>query len=230
MIKITNIKGQIYLIKMNDTNNNTFYKVGRTINFYKRNKAYNYADILCVISSENIIYDEKAIIHIFNNKCKLDKGKEFFISESDEFVLKIFIDYFQKKINNKLIKNKINNIESANTNTDNNKTSINIVKSIINNENKIIDNVKTNLDKIEDRKCTKCNKIFIYPSELKKHFKNTVCCYKSNEDIKIFFSEIKINKEEKKQNHKFKCDKCNSTFVQKCSLIRHINTTKCNKK
>jgi hypothetical protein len=79
-----------------------------------------------------------------------------------------------------------------------------------------------------DRTCTKCNKIFIYPSELKKHLKYTINCKKSNEEINNFFSQIKQNKEENKKNG-FMCNKCNSIFVQKCTLTRHINTSKCNK-
>ena len=80
-----------------------------------------------------------------------------------------------------------------------------------------------------DRTCTKCNKIFIYPSELKKHFKNTIFCKKNSEDIKQFFIQIKLNKQEQNKNKKYKCDNCNTIFVQKCSLTRHINTSKCNK-
>ena len=83
---------------------------------------------------------------------------------------------------------------------------------------------------MEDRTCTNCDKIFIYPSELRKHFAKTICCRKSDEDIEQFFIQIKIDKQEKnKINSIFKCEKCNTTFVQKCTLTRHINTSKCNK-
>ena len=82
---------------------------------------------------------------------------------------------------------------------------------------------------MEDRTCTNCDKIFIYPSELKKHFKHTICCKKSDEDIKEFFIQIKINKQEKNKNRQYICCNCNVIFLQKCTLTRHINTSKCNK-
>ena len=100
------IKGQIYLIKMCDTNNRTIYKIGRTNNFYERNNSYLFAEILNVIRSDNIAYDESEIIKIFIKNCKLEKGREYFTGESDEFVLKIVLDYFINKINQSLEVNK----------------------------------------------------------------------------------------------------------------------------
>ena len=82
---------------------------------------------------------------------------------------------------------------------------------------------------MEDRTCTNCDKTFIYPSELKKHFKHTICCKKSDDDIKDFFIQIKINKKKQNKNIKLKCDNCNTLFVQKSTLTRHLNTSKCNK-
>ena len=35
------IKGYIYLLKVGDTKNRIIYKVGKSINFYKRYKEYN---------------------------------------------------------------------------------------------------------------------------------------------------------------------------------------------
>ncbi len=96
------IKGQIYLIKMCDTNNRIIYKIGRTNNFYERNNSYLFAEILNVIRSDNIAYDESEIIKIFIKNCKLEKGREYFTGESDEFVLKIVLDYFINKINQRL--------------------------------------------------------------------------------------------------------------------------------
>ena len=89
--------------------------------------------------------------------------------------------------------------------------------------------IKKDIYNIEDRTCNNCDKIFIYPSELKKHFKHTICCKKNDKDIKDFFMQIKKNKQEYNKNIQHKCDKCNTIFVQKCTLTRHINSSKCNK-
>jgi hypothetical protein len=254
------IAGQIYLILMCNTLKDYIYKVGRSINFYERKKNYNYVKILNVIDSDDIVYDESEIIKIFNKNCKLDKGREFFSTTNDsDFVLNIFLDYFINKIKinteNKNLnitnENNISNINTINTIINENIDTINNIvieentdtinnivieenkNTIINNENNIKNennNAKNNYNNIEDRTCTNCNKSFIYPSELRKHFAKTICCRKSDEDIEKFFIQNKINKQEKNKNKSnFKCDKCNTTFVQKCTLIRHKTTSKCNK-
>jgi hypothetical protein len=58
------LEGYIYLIKMCDTNNRTIYKVGRTIDFYRRYNDYNYAKILNFCISSNIDNDEYEIIKL----------------------------------------------------------------------------------------------------------------------------------------------------------------------
>jgi hypothetical protein len=105
-----NIKGYIYLLKMCDTNNRIIYKPGKSINFYKRYKEYNYAEILIFIISDDITKDENEIIKLFNINCKLDTGREFFLAKDDNFVLKLFIDYFSNKINRSIKNNNIINI------------------------------------------------------------------------------------------------------------------------
>jgi hypothetical protein len=110
------IKGHIYLLKMCDTKHNIIYKVGKSINFYKRFKKYNFAEILTFIVSYDITKDENEIIRLFNINCKLDTGREFFLAKDDNFVLKIFMDYFSNKINR--------SIETSNSNSITNITSV----------------------------------------------------------------------------------------------------------
>ena len=88
-------KGQIYLIKLCDTDKRTIYKIGRSKNFMKRLKNYNYYEIISIIKSTDTINDEREIIKIFNKNCKLDKGNEFYTSDRDEnYVMNIFLNYF----------------------------------------------------------------------------------------------------------------------------------------
>ena len=63
------IKGYIYLLKMCDTNHRIIYKPGKSVNFYKRYKEYNYAEILTFIVSDDITKDENEIIRLFNINC-----------------------------------------------------------------------------------------------------------------------------------------------------------------
>ena len=52
-------KGYIYLLKLGDTNNRIIYKVGKSINFYKRYKEYNYAVILHLCTFKTPILNSK---------------------------------------------------------------------------------------------------------------------------------------------------------------------------
>ena len=219
---MTKLKGQIYLIKMCDTIQNIFYKVGRSINFYKRQKNYNYIEILNVIKSDDIVYDETEIIKIFNNKCKINKGREFFTSESDDFVLKIFLDYFINKIVNPIVEPIVNPIVDAiiepivepivNSVVE----SINIIDKHIKKENNII-TINKSCPSID------CRKEFIYFSELKKHLYSSCNCSKDIIDIELFILQKKtfLKKEEKK------CIICNSVYSKKSSLDRHIKNSHC---
>ena len=59
---MTKQTGQIYLIKLCDTKNRIIYKIGRSENFMKRLKAYNYYEIISIIKSTDIINDEKKLL------------------------------------------------------------------------------------------------------------------------------------------------------------------------
>ena len=246
-------KGYIYLLKMCDTLNRTIYKVGKSINFYKRFKSYHYAEIITFIISEDIHNDEKQIIKKFNKFCKLDTGKEFFIAKDDFYVIKLFLDYFVNK-NNKNI-SEINNNSIIN-NIDNNANNIEdiVIDNVENNleddvkddlednvEDNLEDNVEDNVeDRIEnvvdDKKIIKiicpniiCKKEFKFISLLKKHLLNSYHC---NKDIII--DEYILEKKQEKNNlveiiKDIKCTKCNITYTRQSSLNRHINTSKCNK-
>ena len=229
-------KGYIYLIKMCDTKNRTIYKIGKSINFYRRYKGYSYADILIFIISNDIDNDEIEIIKIFNSNCKLDKGREFFTAQSDDFVLKIFLDYFSNKINNNINNNiKINrNIKKNNINNKNtliesvNNTVIesvnNIVIESVNNtviesvENIVIKNDKN--DTLSERTCPTCNKVYNFASRLRAHLEITFHCKKTPDEIESFFLQFKKKTE-------FKCNICSSEFTKKNNLQRHINNSNC---
>lgn len=191
------IKGCIYLLKLCDTNQRIIYKVGKSINFYKRFSKYNYAEILMFITSDDITQDENEIINIFNINCKLDKGREFFLAKDDCFVLNLFINYFNTKNNRNMITSNIV------VNTDNRiieiENSINTIENI-SIDNMVIEHIENATDNntnIVDYVCPNinCNKKFNYCSYLKKHLLNSYHCNKSIDNINLYFIEIdKIKK------------------------------------
>jgi hypothetical protein len=239
MSEYINSKGYIYLIKMCDTNYRTIYKIGKSTNFDKRIKNYNYIEILNFIISDDINNDENEIIKIFNLNCKIDKGREFFTAKDDSFVLKLFVNYFNNKINNisniiisnsNIIIDKnivVNNTDTYNTDTYNN-DNVKLVES--DKKSEIIDNVELlesneNLkiidnNKILGRTCPTCSKVFDYSSRLKAHMEITFHCKKTSEEIDKFFLQFK-----KQAN--FKCNICSNEFTKNHNLKRHINNSNC---
>jgi len=210
------IKGYIYLLKVGDTKNRIIYKVGKSINFYKRYKEYNYAEILTFIISNDIDNDELEIIKLFNINCKLDTGREFFTAQSDLFVLNLFLTYFKNK-------NEINLSMEQNNNNTNTNTNTNIEINENSETNKIIKCNKT---------CPTCKTIFKYPSRLKYHFQNTIHCKKTPDFIKNYFNtkEQKLNvftKDTKSKNNMIKCDKCNKSYTLLHNLVKHKKKLKC---
>ena len=181
MSEYINTKGYIYLIKMCDTNYRTIYKIGKSANFDKRIKNYNYVEILNFIRSDNIDNDEKEIITIFKLKCKIDKGREFFTAIDDNFILKLFINYFNNKINN--VSNVIITENIVDNNTDNTENVENIVDNNTDNNKDNTENVKNKEiidNKIIGRTCPTCNKIFDYSSRLRAHLELTIHCKKKS--------------------------------------------------
>ena len=232
-------KGYIYLIKLFGNSNRIIYKIGKSINFYKRYKGYNYPEILNFIISDDIDNDEYEIIKLFKINCKLDKGREFFTGQDDNFVLKLFVNYFNDKINknyetniieqkiisdkllaDKLLEDKILDKKILEENI--------VVKKDSNNN--IIYN--SNCDKT----CPTCKIVFKYPSRLKIHLETTIHCKKLPEEIKKYF--INIKKEKTRclisnitsiyTDNIFKCDKCENTFTFLQNLNRHKKNSKCN--
>jgi len=229
-------KGYIYLLKMCDTNNLIIYKVGKSINFYQRYKGYNFAVILIFIDSDDIDKDETDIIKLFNQNCKLNKGREFFIAQDDLFVKKLFLDYFTEKTNRSIAANIITKkiLEEkilAKQLLKNKKLDKKILQEKIvvkeDSNNNIIYN--TNCDKT----CPTCKIVFKYSSRLKSHFQLTFHCKKTPDEIKNYFLNIKKQKSRclmtyaTSTNNIFKCEKCNSTYTFLHNLNRHKTHSKC---
>ena len=59
-------KGHIYLVNMADLINNVYYKIGKSINLNKRIKKYDYGNIVSIMKSDNIDYDESELLKITN--------------------------------------------------------------------------------------------------------------------------------------------------------------------
>jgi uncharacterized C2H2 Zn-finger protein len=72
-----------------------------------------------------------------------------------------------------------------------------------------------------DRTCPSCNKIFKYPSVLKKHLEIALHCIKTTNEINEFMSLIQISKSN--TNYSNKCNHCNKLFTRKYNYNRHIN-------
>ena len=72
---------------------------------------------------------------------------------------------------------------------------------------------------MSDRTCSTCKNVFTYPSRLKRHLIISIHCKKSDDEVNILFTNIKIG------NHN--CIYCNKQFSRKNSLQRHIKTICC---
>jgi hypothetical protein len=232
------IKGHIYLLKLCDTKHRIIYKPGKSVNFYKRYKEYNYAKILTFIVSDDITKDENEIISLFNINCKLDTGREFFLAKDDNFVLKIFMDYFSNKINR--------SIETSNSNNVNSVSNLVVepivvepvvtepvvsepiviepvvsepivIEPVVESSN-TIESIENN--KILERTCPTCKKEFNFASRLKAHLESTIHCKKTDAEITIFFKKF-----EKISN--FNCDICNHKYTKLQNLKRHIENSTC---
>ena len=204
--KIKTIKGYIYLIKIGDTIKRIIYKIGRSISFNKRINNYHYPEILFIIKSEDIVYDENNLIKIFKEKCKLDKGNEFFIANNDAYVIKLCLDYFANKKNAEpiaeLIAKPIAELIAE-------PIAEPIAELIIKNNN-ICHNIN-------------CNKKFNYLSELKTHLIKSYNCSKDIKDIDLYI----LQKKNLKKSEDKKCIICNNIYSKKSSLDRHIKSSQC---
>ena len=72
-----------------------------------------------------------------------------------------------------------------------------------------------------DRTCPTCKYIFSFPSRLKHHFKISIHCKKTNEEIDLFITNLNTN------NIIHKCLKCNKSFLNKYTLKKHQTHSKC---
>ena len=247
-------EGFIYLLKMFNTNNIIIYKIGKSINFFKRYKKYDYAKILMFISSNDITKDETEIIKLFNKNCKIDKGREYFTTIYDDcFILDLFMDYFHTKNKitseaNKITKNILEEkilaeklLEEIILDKKILEENIVITKDIINNS--IIYNPNC------DKSCPNCKIVFKYPSRLKTHFQLTIHCKKTPNEITNYFENITKQKARcltgtniltptptsiptqtyTSINNIYKCDKCNSTYTFLHNLNRHKTSSKCSR-
>lgn len=234
------VEGYIYLLKLCDTNRRIIYKPGKSINFYKRYKEYNYAKILTFIVSDDITKDENEIIKLFKINCKLDTGREFFLAKDDNFVLKIFMDYFSSKITRSIETSNNSVIIDTSTNVVVEPIVVEpeIFEAVVVAEpvavavaNPVIENATATTtstietienNKILERTCPNCKKEFNFASRLKAHLETTIHCKKTDTEITTFFKKF-----EKISN--FKCDICNSKYTKRQNLQRHIEHSECKK-
>ena len=243
------IEGYIYLLKMCDTNHRIIYKPGKSVNFYKRYKEYYYAKILTFIVSDDITKDENEIIKLFKINCTLDTGREFFLAKDDNFILKLFMDYFTNKINRSIELNN-NTFNNSVISTVNNVVVDHVVVDHVVVEPVVVDPIVTEevfidpvvgeaivtvnvvtsnntTDTIENRKilertCPTCKKEFNFASRLKFHLETTIHCKKTDGEINTFFKQF-----EKISN--FICEICNYKYTKKQNLQRHIEHSECKK-
>ena len=229
-------KGYIYLLKMCDTKRRIIYKPGKSINFYKRFQNYNFAEILIFIASNNITHDENEIIKLFKINCKLDTGREFFLAKDENFVVKLFMDYFSSKITRSIdISNRtVNNITSTNVVVEPEVFEAVVVVPVADpvvvaepapvvestTTTTIIETIENN--KILERTCPNCKKEFNFASRLKAHLETTIHCKKTDAEITNFFKQF-----EKISN--FICEICNYKYTKKQNLQRHIEHSECKK-
>lgn len=75
-----------------------------------------------------------------------------------------------------------------------------------------------------DRKCPKCSKDFNYPHELKKHFKNSYHCLKTEDEITQFFIDNMKPRIQDMSN--IECEYCHKFLSTKSALTRHLKTCK----
>ena len=226
------VEGYIYLLKMCDTNNRIIYKPGKSVNFYKRFKKYYYAKILTFIVSDDITKDENEIIKLFNINCKLDTGREFFLAKDDNFVLKLFMDYFSNKINRsiEISNSSVNTVVIEPVVIEPIVVEPIVVKAVA--ENLVTENI---VDTIIEYICPNinCKKQFDYCSYLKKHLVNSYHCNKSIDNIDLYISEIKEMNDIKKTNirtiKEYKCSNCKHNYQNNFTLQRHMNNSKCTK-
>ena len=225
--------GHIYLVNMADLIKNVYYKIGKSINVDKRIKKYDYANIVSIVKSDNIDYDESELLKIFNKNCTLDKGREYFTGESDEFMLKLFIDYFiNKKCESKTIKVKkgkevpevqeVQEVKEVQKVPEGQEVpEVPEVSEVpeVQEVNEIIKNtiVCPNMN---------CKIKFKFNSLLKKHLNNSYHCSKDINDIDEYILNNKNNKSLKIIKC-IKCIKCNITYTRQSSLNRHINNSIC---
>ena len=227
-------KGYIYLLKMCDTKRRIIYKPGKSINFYKRFQNYNFAEILIFIASNNITHDENEIIKLFKINCKLDTGREFFLAKDENFVVKLFMDYFSSKITRSIdISNRtVNNITSTNVVVEPEVFEAVVVVPVadpvvVAEPAPVVESTTTTIETIENNKilertCPNCKKEFNFASRLKAHLETTIHCKKTDAEITKFFKKF-----EKISN--FKCDICNSKYTKRQNLQRHIEHSECKK-
>jgi len=250
------MKGYIYLLKMCDTNHNIIYKVGKSINFYKRFKKYNFAEILIFIFSKDITKDENEIIKLFKINCKLDTGREFFSAKDDNLVVKLFMNYFSSKINRNIDDTSNTSVISSSSVSNlvvepvviNNLIIEPIVENIVT-ENMVTENIVTEnivtaniLDDIVDDNDTieeSSNTIELIENKkilertcptCKKEF-NFASRLKAHLETTIHCRKTatEITKFFKKFEKKsnFKCNICNSKYTKLQNLQRHIVNSTC---
>ena len=239
----------VYLIHTREFYNSKqeIYKIGRSHDLDTRVKTYpKGSQTIFLLSCKNSISCEKQLIEIFKTKFKHANyyGNEYF-EGSKEDMLKIMLEFVYKNLindinekNNNLIRNNILVVNDVVVNDAvvNDVVVSNVIVNNLDVNNVAITNVVVNDVAISDvavnknnyRTCPKCNYIFPFPSRLKNHFQISTHCKISNTEIDLFFNNLNNNTNNNTNNETiYKCVKCNNTYLNKYTLKKHQNVTKC---
>ena len=224
----------VYLIQPREfiKSNENVYKLGRSIHLDNRVKQYpNGSNTLLMLNCNNSIACEKYLINLFKTKFtqKTYYGTEYFEGDKKMMIreiIKYITSVYDKedaedKVNNNaesvvevvaLVSGKCDEKGDGKVKKDKEK----VVKDKVVKE-KV---VKDKIVKEKVNSCKKCNKIFQYPSLLKRHFKLSSRCSITDDEINLFFNPKVVS---------IKCNKCDKDFTRKTSLLRHQSNIKCNK-
>jgi hypothetical protein len=237
----------LYLIQTSKDLYTNIYKIGKTTQLpEERFKGYDKESYPLRISLvDNCSERETELILLFNNKFKLNRGREYFEGDIEEMIFEFCNLCNQKEI----IKNTLKQFDIMKTNEIIQFCNSRKIEKINKDTNIYLNTIKNDINNFE---CHKCFRIFKTKQQLQNHensknkcdiitnFQCKTCLkyFKSKQNLlehkscKVFNID-KINDLKKdthiyintlKNDHNnFKCEICLSEFTQKIGLQKHMN-------